>query len=67
MTPPSLLLVREGIKDGLRSSVAGFLHPPTGLTGVDSWCARPDPRANRGDRHGDAADLGSTLPGETEY
>lgn len=69
MTPSSLLLMREGSKDGLRSTVAGSPHPPTGLTGVDSWCAGPDPRANRGDRHGDAPDLRSTLhlPAETEY
>lgn len=59
----------EGVKDGLRSSVAGSPHPPTLLTGVDSWWAGPDPRANRGERRGDAADLHAALhlPSEPEY
>lgn len=38
VTPSSLLLIGEGIKDVLRSFMAGFRHPPTVLTELDS-CA----------------------------
>lgn len=36
VTPPSLLTMGEGIKDALRSSVAGSRLPPILLTGPDS-------------------------------
>lgn len=54
--------MREAIKDGLRSSLAGpCIHPQDWL----EWTAG----AKRGDRREEAADLRSTLhlPAETEY
>lgn len=36
VTPSSLLLTGEGIKDVLRSFMAGSRHPPTALTELDS-------------------------------
>lgn len=40
VTPPSLLLASEGIKDVLRSYMAGPGHPPTLLTELDSFAYR---------------------------
>lgn len=60
VTPPSPLLMGEGIRDMLRSSMAGFRHPPTPplSTELGQPCAGLDPMwqwANRGELRGERA------------